>query len=368
MDACGVCEGTGVLLRDACPLCDGTPAVAKPEAAIPPPSPLAQPGDGSDDSTEGPSSSGMAGLAATILADLRQYRPVTVPGMDPSLHYLAPHIPKVTWDALGDLVAARERASACNVNVHGSLWISLRLDGSGFSKAVRMLRRHGILEPEGFSDRFAGCMQACLRSLMAKFNCLVGYTQSDEMIVFIPPANVVRGKQMPHTHGGRVTKLTTLAAGFVTSQFVVELSTVCWKSGASSSCFEGLARVLPHFDCRLGHYESWEEARALLMWRAYDCSVNGISDAVYHTKGSGRTIQSLGKREKLEWLWKAGKLPLPRHQAYGTVLVRGKRVVEGFNPKTKEAVIAVRGVVDHVDGSVLELLRKDTLFPEGVEA
>ena len=42
-----------------------------------------------------------------------------------------------------------------------------------------------------------------------------------------------------------------------------------------------LAEIAPHFDCRVGSYASWEEARALLLWRAYDCSVNGVSDAVY---------------------------------------------------------------------------------------
>jgi tRNA(His) 5'-end guanylyltransferase len=284
--------------------------------------------------------------------------------MDPSLHYLPPHVPKVQWTALGDLVAARERESAGNVD--GSRWISLRLDGSGFSKAVRMMRRNGILEPEGFSERFAGCMQACLRSLMDKFHGIVGYTQSDEMIVFIPPTSVIRGVRMPHSHSGRVTKLTTLAAGYVTSHFVVQLSIWCVSSGMSG--LDGLASVLPHFDCRLGHYESWEEARALLMWRAYDCSVNGVSDAVYHTKGSGKQVQSLGKREKIEWLWKHGLLPLPRHQAYGTVLVRTKREVEGFNPKTNEAVTTLRGVIDHVDGPVLELMRSDSLFPEGANS
>ena len=51
--------------------------------------------------------------------------------------------------------------------------------------------------------------------------------------------------------------------------------------------------MLPHFDCRVGSFASWEEARSLLLWRAYDCSVNGVSDAVYHIKGSGKAIQGL---------------------------------------------------------------------------
>jgi len=305
---------------------------------------------------------GLKETCGDILTKLKLYSPITIPGMEPSLHYLAPHIPKTTWTALGDLVSAREKSS--NGRVDGSCWISLRLDGSNFSKTVRCMRRNGVLEEHGFSDRFAESMQVCLKALMEKFNCQLGYTQSDEMIVFIPPTNVIRGERQEHLRGGRVTKLTTLSAGFVTAQFVLHLSQLCLKAGIG---IEGLAETLPHFDCRLGHYDSWEEARALLMWRAYDCSVNGVSDAVYHTPGAGKQIQSLGKKEKIDWLWREGLLPLPRHQAYGTVLVKVKRWHEGFNPQKQETVKTLRGAIEHVDGPVLELFRSDSLFPKDDE-
>merc|ERR1712046_494420 len=162
------------------------------------------------------------------------------------------------------------------------------------------------------------------------------------------------GEQQPHLRGGRVTKLTTLAASYVTAHFIMQLGRHC---EASKVTLEDLAAILPHFDCRLGQYESWEEARALLMWRAYDCSVNGVSDAVYHSSCEGRRqAMSLGKREKVEWLGTRGLLPLPRHQAYGSLLVKRKREVEGFNPKTGEHTKALRGVIEHVDAPILELL------------
>ena len=127
------------------------------------------------------------------------------------------------------------------------------------------MRRAGILQ-DGYSNLFASCMQNCLRALMKKFSAKIGYacpcmatvmpcmvcgryaiviavenapppsttkknivryTQSDEMIVFIPPTNVVRGERQGHSHAGRVGKLTTLAAGFVTSKFVCQLAQAC---------------------------------------------------------------------------------------------------------------------------------------------
>merc|ERR1712048_1480208 len=176
----------------------------------------------------------------------------------------------------------------------------------------------GILEKNGFSQVFASCMQSSLEALMEHFQGRLGYTQSDEMIVFIAPASVVRGEQQPHQRNGRVAKLTSLAASFVTAHFIMQLAVKCQEKGVG---LEDLSQILPHFDCRVGHYSSWEEAQALLLWRAYDCSVNGVSDAVHQIKSSGKQIQSLNVSLKLEWLWQKGRLPLPRHQAYGSLYV-----------------------------------------------
>ena len=60
--------------------------------------------------------------------------------------------------------------------VPGDKWISLRLDGTSFSKTVKALRQSGILEPIGFSPTFAECMQTCCLKLMEKFNAKLGYT------------------------------------------------------------------------------------------------------------------------------------------------------------------------------------------------
>lgn len=340
--ACICCNGDGRLQAyGECPLCDG---------------------QGNWEIADAMHQDSLEQKAEQILALLKTYKPVVIEFMDPSLHYLPPHVPKVSYTALGDLVAARERSTSGNVP--GDRWISLRLDGSGFSRTVRVMRQKGILEQEGFSETFASCMQLSLRALMEHFNALIGYTQSDEMIVFVPPTSVIRGEQQPHMRNGRVTKLTTLAASFVTAHFIMQLARHCEGKGVG---LEDLMHILPHFDCRLGQYSSWEEARALLIWRAYDCSVNGISDAVYQVKGVGKQVMALDKRAKVEWLWKQGRLPLPRHQAYGTVFVRVKRTVEGFNPKLGKSVKTLRGVIEHVDGPLFELLRGDMLFPSNDE-
>jgi hypothetical protein len=155
-------------------------------------------------------------LTTRVLEAMKRYKPVVVAGMDPALHWLPPHVSKSEWTAMGNLVVEREVAAGVAGSVGGERWVSLRLDGSGFSKVVQAMRRRGILEGTGYSHRFAECMRHCLNGLMSKFGGVIGYTQSDEMMVLIPPASVVRGEQQVHPRSGRVVKTTTLAAGYVT--------------------------------------------------------------------------------------------------------------------------------------------------------
>ena len=54
-----------------------------------------------------------------------------------------------------------------------------------------------------------------------------------------------------------------MAAGHVSAQFNLELAKLC---GGRPDLLEKLAAACPHFDCRLGDWESWAEAKALLVW------------------------------------------------------------------------------------------------------
>jgi len=91
-------------------------------------------------------------LAGTLLSDLKDRQPRHVEGISEELHESAPFLPKQQWARLGDALKKAEQPSAPSIS--GEQWISLRCDGTGFSKYLRMLRRKGILE-EGFSETFA---------------------------------------------------------------------------------------------------------------------------------------------------------------------------------------------------------------------
>jgi tRNA(His) 5'-end guanylyltransferase len=299
--------------------------------------------------------SALQNLSEKVFETLTQYDPETTAEAS---HYMAPHVPKIVWTKLGDLVSTLEKNTTGNVP--GEYWLSIRLDGSNFGRTLKILRARGILE-EGYSARFAESMMYCLRMLICHFNAVIGYTQSDEMLVILAPANICRDEQQPHQRNGRVTKISTLASGYVTACFITKLAELCEDSGISA---KGLADALPHFDCRIGAYATWKEAQSILLWRAHDCSINGVSDAVHRVKGAGKVIKSKGTQEKVQWLHEAGMLPLPTHQAYGTVYTKVKRAVDGINLKTGECTVVLRNVIEQVKGPVLELARKHELFPE----
>lgn len=305
----------------------------------------------------------LAALSAEVRHLLATRRPSLVEGVSSELHHLPPHIPKAVWTKLGDAIKVAERPGSDNVP--GSRFITLRLDGSGFSRLVGMLQKAGIFD-KGYSPEFAEIMRDCCCSLMAKYSARCGYTQSDEMTIIIPPASVVRGEQQPHLNGGRVLKICTHAAAHVTARFNYKIQLICEAKGLPME-----ERLLATFDCRLGHYGTLDEALSLLLWRAQDCGVNGVADAVHHCRGmleGAKQATEQGTGDKLKWLAEKGRLPLLQHQAHGSFFVKVKRRKAGMNPKMGETTMTLRGCIEEVPGNLLCRLALGQLFPEDDKA
>jgi len=289
---------------------------------------------------------------------LRTNKPLTreVPA---DIHPNPPFVPKKVFTELGDLIKVAERPETDRIG--GSKWISLRLDGKGFGKYVRNLQRLGVFGSNGgYSKEFASIMQECVTALMEEFSAICGYTQSDEMTVLIPAASIVREVQQPHAFNGRVQKIGTLAASVVTGIFNLRVTEMCVKLKIKVEPKSMLAR----FDCRVGNYDSEREATSVLLWRAYDCGVNGVSDAVHKAKDidakkveiTRRKATLLDTGSKLKWLNAAGLLPLPAHQSKGSFYVKVKREKTAYNPQLKKEVTCMRSTLIKVDDKhILEL-------------
>lgn len=303
-------------------------------------------------------------------------------------------LPKPFWNALGDELVKREKLSwlaeeegrrgrGCVVGeIGGEKWFTLRLDGHGFSKFVKVLRKAGIpgIPPHGFSPKFGKIMATCCKSLMSDFlpgSCRFGYTQSDEISIVVSQKALVPereakepGERFTHEFNGRVQKIASLAAAHATSVFNYELMKACGAckdedvdEGGEEKAVKPVpftAALLATFDCRIGVFDSEEEALALLLWRSFDCAVNGVSDRIHHLQFDEAKMQELAKnspegepedanewrkaiykplvlksvQKKLEFLLERDLLPLPAHQAYGTFFQSVKRVKRGVDPRT----------------------------------
>lgn len=231
-------------------------------------------------------------------------------------HVLSPPIARSHWNALGDYVSRAEKTGTQAV-VGGDKWFTLRLDGKTFSGTIRRLVHIGVLE-KGFSSVFADIMCMTTQTLGAKFqNVVYAFTQSDEITLIMKPASVIDGVQMPHMFSGRRDKLVTYGAALATQCFwrgiVKHLAT---KDACTVDAIDRLPDMT--FDCRLGTFESLSDAFSLILWRAYDCGVNGVTSAAYHSDiPEVRKTVKQNTLQKVEALAQHGLLPLPHHQAYG---------------------------------------------------
>jgi hypothetical protein len=88
-----------------------------------------------------------------------------------------------------------------------------------------------------------------------------------------------------------------------------------------------------------------------------------VDVAVHQCPTGTKALCRLGNVPKLVWLCSIGQLPLPPHQAYGTTLVRVRRMINGHNPKLNVETRTLRAVIERLSPiSILEHAREDTLF------
>ncbi|KAL7581000.1 hypothetical protein ACA910_005811 [Epithemia clementina (nom. ined.)] len=302
--------------------------------------------------------------------------PHSVDCVPKEMHPLPPFIPKSHWTRLGQAIRIAENPTCASIP--GNYWISLRCDGTGFSKFIKSMERRNIME-SGWSPTLASIMKKCCQELMSKFSAKCGFTQSDELTILLPPSTKLddNGEYHLHQHGGRVQKLCSLAAANVTACFNQQLVRLFRKHGIQQENDHGQEGdegddpgIYATFDCRVGMYETEVQAMSLILWRSYDCSVNSVSDAVFRLKGTIAGAGAMVKQrtdQKLQWLHQHSQLPLAPHQREGCYFVRVKRVITTINPVTNQPVTCLRSKIEHVEGNVLILFKNNQMIPPDEE-
>lgn len=187
-------------------------------------------------------------------------------------------------DVLGDYIKSRFEAPETGRKFLSTLPVYARIDGRGFSKFTRGMRRP-------YDERMSRAMIETVKYLVSETHAAIGYTQSDEisLVWHAPDPNSMV------FFDGKIQKLCSVLASMATAAF----TRAVLKSGDPE--FIAYADRLPHFDARVFQLPDRASAVKCLHWRELDAAKNAVSMAAHHHFGHKATLglSSAEKQEKL---------------------------------------------------------------------
>jgi len=165
--------------------------------------------------------------------------------------------------------------------------VVIRLDGKTFSKWTK-----GLARP--FDVRLSALMVDVTKELVDATHALIGYTQSDEITLILPPAT----RESEMWLGGKFQKLVSVTAAMATAHF---------NAGVPHCIPERVGR-LAFFDSRAWAMPTEAEAVNALLWRELDASKNSVSMAARHYYShrelqgkNGSEMQDLLHEKDVNW-------------------------------------------------------------------
>ena len=191
----------------------------------------------------------------------------------------------------------------------------IRIDGHCFSTFTKKFKKP-------IDSRIEKAMVETTKALLQEFTASVGYTQSDEITLLIPPRLEQKSKEWrPLIFGGRKQKLESLAAGCASAYFLYHLGVFALPPKTP----------LPYFDARAISVDNEKDVIDLFRWRhTYDCFRNGVSSLALalccHGKRKGKELQNLNTTQRIELIKQSTGLDdalekCPQH-LYGTFVKR----------------------------------------------
>lgn len=206
--------------------------------------------------------------------------------------------------------------------------IVARLDGRSFTRLTK--ETHAFEAP--FDERFRDLMVATTEHLMAcGFKIVYGYTESDEISLLFSPDEAAFGR--------KTRKINSVLAGEASAAFSLALG--------SHGCF----------DCRVCQLPTQSLVVDYFRWRNEDAFRNALNAHCYWAmRHEGVSAQEATQHllarsvsEKNEMLFQRGINfnDLPDWQKRGIGLYWESYEKEALNPKTGEAVTAIRRRIRH---------------------
>lgn len=162
-------------------------------------------------------------------------------------------------DILGDQIKELEGLETQRCPKDSQNYIIVRVDGKNFSNFTKKLKT----KDNPFSFDFHTCMCDSVKKTISDFNCVIGYTQSDEA-TFLLKREVINKK---FEFNGRFSKIATLIASRFTLSFALQ----------GLKYFPDLIEEKnPIFDGRAFSVED-NMVSKIFLWREMDAKRNAIS-------------------------------------------------------------------------------------------
>lgn len=231
------------------------------------------------------------------------------------------------WNKLGDTLSSLEKVSVVRNEGQSPAqkFFTLRLDGHSFSKRMPLLKRLNIFG-QGYSLEFENIMKKITASLLSSIQCsLYAFTQSDEIVVLVKPCDVdEHGNYVNYEFRRRRDKLVSVYASMATNIFTREVMRLVLENMRRNPELEFDVDSLPdiQFDARIAEYDTLADAFQMVLWRSFDCSVNGVSSGfVFNSFENKKKLMTMNSGEKLKVLQEHGLLStMTRHQLYGSFM------------------------------------------------
>jgi tRNA(His) 5'-end guanylyltransferase len=186
-------------------------------------------------------------------------------------------------DNFGDRMKLYESATA-GQRLMPLLPAMIRIDGKGFSKFTKGLRRP-------YDQRLSDIMVETTKALVAETNALIGYTQSDEISLVLFSDN----QKSQIYFDGRIQKMVGDLAAVASLTF----------NDLIRERIPEKAHLRPRFDCRVWNVPTKMEAVNTLLWREQDATKNSISMAA-RSVYSHNEVNNKNGGEKQDMLMEKG--------------------------------------------------------------
>ncbi|AVG46088.1 tRNA(His) guanylyltransferase [Acanthamoeba polyphaga mimivirus] len=232
-------------------------------------------------------------------------------------------------------------------------YFCIRLDGHSFSRFTAKLQKP-------FDKNFSKAMILTASDAMIEFNAKTAFTQSDEISLIFDNAfpkdieNIDTNKYT-HIYGGRILKLVSLSASFVSTRFNYHFSNLVEKYIIDSpniynpKTIDNIKNFRATFDARILIFDENNKSEMLnhLIWRCQDGYRNSIQMYAYHHFGPSK-INKLKGSEMIDLLEKENKLQwkdIPLWHKYGTIIKKilvDLETTHGISKRTQIKQIAFK--------------------------